>query len=74
MCLRSSPKKAKEKKKLGLSFYFHFLILSLLLLFVFLTCLRLLPRHMELPRLGVESELQLLAYNTAHNNVGSLTH
>ena len=23
------------------------------------------PRHMEVPRLGVESELQLLAYTTA---------
>ena len=32
------------------------------------------PRHMEVPRLGVESELQLPAYNTAHGNVGSLTH
>ena len=30
-------------------------------------------RHMEVPRLGVESELQLLAYTTAHSNAGSLT-
>jgi len=29
---------------------------------------------MEVPRLGVESELQLLAYTTAHGNAGSLTH
>ena len=43
-------------------------------------------QHMEVPRLGVESELQLLAftttqdpsgtatYTTAHGNAGSLTH
>ena len=30
--------------------------------FVFLPFLGLLPQHMEVPRLGVESELQLLAY------------
>ena len=30
-------------------------------------------RHMEVPRLGVESELQLLAYTKAHGNAGSLT-
>ena len=30
--------------------------------------------HMEVPRLGVESELQLLAYVAAHSNAGSLTH
>ena len=40
------------------------------------------PHHMEVPRLGVESELQLPAYTTAtsatyttaHGNTGSLTH
>ena len=45
------------------------------------------PRHMEVPRLGVETELQLLAYTTAtvtwdpsctytiaHSNTGFLTH
>ena len=32
-------------------------------------------QHMEVPRLGVELELQLSAvYTTAHSNVGSLTH
>ena len=31
-------------------------------------------RHMEVPSLGVEWELQLLAYTTAHSNAGSLTH
>ena len=30
--------------------------------------------HMEVPRLRVESELQLPAYTTAHCNAGSLTH
>ena len=35
---------------------------------------RALPAwHMEGLRLGVESELQLLAYTTAHGNAGSLT-
>ena len=29
---------------------------------------------MEVPRLGVISELQLLAYTTAHGNAGSLTY
>ena len=33
--------------------------------FFFLFFLGLHPRHMEVPRLGVESELQLLAYTTA---------
>ena len=32
------------------------------------------PWHMEVPRLGVESELQLLTYTTAHSNTRSLTH
>ena len=30
--------------------------------------------HVEVPKLGVKSELLLLAYTTAHSNVGSLTH
>ena len=30
--------------------------------------------HMEVPRLGAESELQLLAYTTAHGNARCLTH
>ena len=32
------------------------------------------PRHTEVARLGVELELQLLAYATAHGNARSLTH
>ena len=31
-------------------------------------------RQIEVPRLGVELELQLLAYTTAHSNAGCLTH
>ena len=31
-------------------------------------------RVMEVPRLGVESELLLLTYTTAHSNTRSLTH
>ena len=31
-------------------------------------------RHMEVPRLEIKSELQLLAHTTAHSNSGSLTH
>ena len=31
-------------------------------------------KEMEVPRPGVESELQLPAYTTAHGNAGSLTH
>ena len=33
--------------------------------FLFFRFLGLHPRHVEVPRLGVESELQLLAYTTA---------
>ena len=32
------------------------------------------PRHMEVPRLGVESELQLPAYATATAKAGSEPH
>ena len=57
--------------------------------FFFFCFLGLHPWHMEVPRLGVESEQQLLAYatatatqgpsrsatyTTAHGNAGSLTH
>ena len=36
--------------------------------------LGLLLRHVEGPKLGVELELQLPAYTTAHGNAGSSTH
>ena len=39
-----------------------------------LSFLRLHPGHMEVPRLGIQSELQLPTYTTAHSNAGSLAH
>ena len=53
--------------------------------FVFLPFLGLLPRHMEVPRLGVELEPKpepqqrgiraaSATYTTAHSNAESLTH
>ena len=36
-----------------------------LILFFFFCLFKAAPRHMEVPRLGVESELYLLAYTTA---------
>ena len=49
--------------------------LSIYLLdFLSFNFLELLWQHMEVPRLGVELELLLLAYTTAHGNTGSLTH
>ena len=44
------------------------------LLFIYLVFLGPHPRHMEVRRLGVKSELQLMAYTTAHSKAGSLTH
>ena len=41
----------------GLEFYFY--------LFIYLVFLGLYPHHMEVPRLGVELEMQLLSYTTA---------
>ena len=59
----------------------HYLYNFYFLIFIYLFeksffCVFLGPhlRHMEVPRLGVESELQLLSYTTAHSNPGSLTH
>ena len=53
------------------SFLPFFLFLSLFFYFVFLR-----PQlwHMQVARLGVQSELKPLAYTTAHGNAGSLTH
>ena len=45
------------KTQLSLFFFFFF--------FFFSCFLGPHPQHMEIPRLGVESELQLLAYTTA---------
>ena len=52
-----------------------FLMLISFLFFLFFFCFSgLHPLHMEVPRLGVKLDLQLLAYNTANGNTGSLTH
>ena len=65
----------------GISFY--------LILFYFIVFLGPHPQYIEIPRLEVKSELQILAYttatatpdlrqvcdlHTAHSNAGSLTH
>ena len=42
-------------------------------IFFFFFFLGLHSQHVELPRLGVKSELQLPAYTTAHSNARSLT-
>ena len=46
----------------GVFFFWSFVFLGLHL------------KHMEVPRLGVKSELQPLTYTTAHSNARSLTH
>ena len=48
---------------------FYYLIFFILFLF-----LGPHPQHMEVPRLGVESELQLLAYSTVTATPDPLTH
>ena len=46
-----------EKETLPYTFFFFFLELN--------------PQHMEVPRLGVDSDLQLLAYPHNHSHAGS---
>ena len=62
----------KRNKKVKNFFFFFFFgcwgcsqVDYNLFFFFFFVFLGLLPRHMEVPRLGVQSELQLLAYTTA---------
>ena len=81
-----------SERKLSSSYrnaeYFSFLF-SFFFLFFLLIFLGLHPRHMEVPRLGVQSELQLPPYTTAtampepvasvtytiaHGNMESLRH
>ena len=77
--------KAREGKFFVL---FCFVFWSFVFLLLLLLSLGLLPRHMEVPRLGVESELYhrptpepqqggiraaSATYTTAHGNAGSLT-
>ena len=54
------------------AFLFSFPFLSFLFSFIFFSGLHLW--HIEVPRLGVEPELQLLACTTAYGNTRSLTH
>ena len=50
------------------------IFLFIFLFFYFLLFFKLYLWHMEVSRLGVKLELQLLAYATAHSNARSLTH
>ena len=61
---RVLPKKKKKKKKKGFGGD----------LFIFFYLLGPHLWHMEIPRLGIKSQLQLLAYTTAHSNTRSLIH
>ena len=54
-------------------------VLLFFCLFVYFLILGLHPEHMEVQRLGVNSELQVkvaasVTYTMAHSNTGSLTH
>ena len=73
ICCRCGPRKGKktnkQTKKTFLSFF-----LSLSLFFFFFFFLGPHLWHIEVARLGVESELKLPAYTTAHSNAGSLIH
>ena len=60
-----------------------FLFFLKYVIYLFIAFLGLHPQHVEVPGLGVESELQpqqlriqaiSATYNTAHGNAGSLTH
>ena len=45
-----------------------------ILICIYFCCLGLHPQHLEVPRLGVQSELQHPAYTTVHSNARPLTH
>ena len=45
-----------------------------MLLKIFVMLFRAAPVHVEVPRLRLKSELQPLAYTTAHDSTTSLTH
>ena len=51
-----------------------FLFVCLFLCFALFLLFRAALVHIEVPSLGVESELQLPAYTTAHGNAGPLTY
>ena len=52
----------------------YFLNIFFCLFFLFVCFLGLNPQHMKVPRLGVESELQLLGLHHSHSNMGSKLH
>ena len=62
----------KQESNFGMNLYSLSLSLSFFFFFFCFSGLHL--RLMKVPRLGVELELQLLAYTTAHSNARSLTH
>ena len=57
--LRKMGYYVRYSRSVDLFIYYLFIFLNF---FIFL---KAIPRHMEVPRLGVESELQLPAYATA---------
>jgi len=63
-----------QRKKIKRRNHYENLWRALFFFFFFLSFLGPRLRHLEIPRLGVKSELQLLTYTTAHGNAGSLTH
>ena len=59
------------QKKFFCGFFVFFCLFAFLFFFYLLgPCMQ----PIEVPRLGVQLELHLLAYATAHSNAGSLTH
>ena len=52
----------------------YFKLLNGYFILIYFCFLGLHAQHMEVHRLGVQSELQLLGYTTAHSNARSLTH
>ena len=52
-------------------FIYYIIIVIIIIIICFLG---LHPRHMEVPRLGIKSELQLPAYGRSHSNARSKPH
>ena len=75
-CKWMLPVLSGKSKPKPLSVRDHVFFVFVLFCFVFLSSvfLGLHQRHMEVPRVGVESEPWLPAYTTAHSNARSLTH
>ena len=58
MTVKKTAQRLRVGHSAGLLHIFYFII-------IIIGFLGLLPRHMEVPRLGLQSELQLLVYTTA---------